>query len=164
MVEAAQLRLPAIAETVSFAGDKLANNVRNKNLSASRLPHDPRRHSNGGAEQIALLGDRLARIDAYADTDWMGGRGVSPRERLLHGHCALEGASRRGKGHHEAVPHGFDLFAAVTRESFSRDVLVFTEEAAPGFVTKQLEELCIALHVAVQDRPQRVTLLGRRRD
>ena len=83
-------------------------------LADAGLGPDPGRGDDCGAEQIAVLGDRLPGVHPDPDSYRLGGGGVVGREGPLQGDGTFHGGHRRPERSHEAVTHGLDLDPAVS--------------------------------------------------
>src|SRR5439155_22450209 len=67
VLEAAEHILTAVSEEKALARTKPAYDIRGQDLAGLRMSGDPRGHDHGGAEEVASLFDRLARIQADAN-------------------------------------------------------------------------------------------------
>ena len=118
---------------------------------------DPRGHDHGGAEEVAPLFDRLARVQADANMyRFLIRLGTRPVVQFLE--CplqrdrALYGAGRRCEGSHEPVSHRLDLRAAVYAQDVPRQILVLAQHVAAGFVAEPVHHRRVLHHIREQDR------------
>jgi hypothetical protein len=67
LLEPLRHELPAVREAKALTGAEAAHRVRDEDLAAFRLRRDAGGEDDGGAEEVAVFFDRLARVEAYTD-------------------------------------------------------------------------------------------------
>src|SRR2546427_34454 len=112
---------PPELEAERLPGGELAHHIRDQDLPGPCPRGDARRGLHGGAEEVRVLGYRLAGVEADADEDRVLPPVVVGHERLLDRDRALERAARRGKRRHEAIAHALQLGAAVLAQALADD-------------------------------------------
>src|SRR2546425_13165734 len=118
--EAPERDLTAICEPEALARGELAHHVREQDLAAAGFGGDARGEDDGGTEEVAVLGDRLAGIEPHPDAEPLGCGG----QCALHRHGAFERAGGRRERRDEAVPGGLHLGATVGAQRLADDPLV----------------------------------------
>ena len=113
--------LAEIAE-LEGVGEEIPGRLREKHLAAV-----PGRHHPGGAvdvhpDVVVVREDRLAAVDAHADSN----SGVG--ESLLRGERGRHGVRRLLEGHEERVAAGIDHDAAVRVDGFADHAVVLGED------------------------------------
>src|SRR5437667_11174932 len=108
LLEPFRYELAAVREQEPLPAAQPPHRVRYQYLPALRLRGDPRRQDHGRAEQIAVLLDRLAGVEADADGQ---GLALALREGALEGNGALHRPCNRPERGHEAVTHSLHLGA-----------------------------------------------------
>ena len=115
----AHLAKSDLSEGEALAGNELADDIGDEDLSPSGLVRDSRGGNDRGPEQVVVLSDGLASIDAGAYTQRLSRD--APGHVTLEGQGAIDCLLRRGEAAQETVTHGFDFAAAVGREGGARD-------------------------------------------
>src|SRR3989442_8113144 len=124
LAKALQREAPQVVEAERLPGGELAHHVRDQDLPGPGPGGDARRGLHGGAEEVRVLGHRLAGVESDANEDGVLPPAVVRGERLLDRDRAFERAARRGKRRHEAVAHALQLRAAVLAQAVADDRVV----------------------------------------
>ncbi len=158
--QALELDLFALVERdVVRTGDQLTHELRHQDLAALGLAGDACREDDVTTEQIAALGDGLARVQADAHPHALVR--VSPGvalDLLLNGDRARQHASRAVEREHEAVALRLDLVAAVGAQLLADDLVVRPEHLHPLGVAVLLGEHRRVLDVGEHHRHRAVEL------
>src|SRR5262245_36707663 len=105
--ETLELELAAVveAEAVAIPGARrLSHLVGDQDLAPSCLGCDPGGEDHVLAEEVALLGDHLAGVEAHPNAESLSRTlPLALRERALHVDGAFEGLAGIGEGEHEPV-------------------------------------------------------------
>ena len=106
-----------------------------QDLAAFGLGYDPGGSVHRRAEQVPLLPDSLSRVEADAHLHLLVRvPTVVLLQRSLDGDGTFNGLASRGEGHHEAIPYGLDLLAAVLRDLLSDQLEVGVNNLMGGRV------------------------------
>src|SRR5438128_7244739 len=124
LAKALQREAPQVVEAERLPGGELAHHVRDQDLPGPGPRGDARRGLHGGAEEVRVLGHRLAGVESDADEDRVLPSVVVGRERLLDRDRTLERAARRGKRRHETIAHALQLRATVLAQALADDRVV----------------------------------------
>ena len=125
---------------------------REKDLAAPGLGGDAGGGVHSFPEQVRLLSDRLACVQADTDLHLLVGvLAVVLLQCPLDADGAGYGLSRRGEGHHEAVAQGLDLVAAVLLDLPSHKVKVGVNNLLGSAVAPTRPQIGGAFHVGEED-------------
>src|SRR5947208_8671054 len=151
LAKALQREAPQVVEAERLPGGELAHHVRDQDLPGPGPGGDARRGLHGGAEEVRVLGHRLAGVESDANEDGVLPPAVVGGERLLDRDRAFERAARRGKRRHEAVAHALQLRAAVLGQALADERVVRAQELVGRGVAEALRERRGADQVGAED-------------
>src|SRR5438093_4373085 len=141
LLEPFRYELAAVREQEPLPAAQPPHRVRYQYLPALRLRGDPRRQDHGRAEEIAVLLDRLAGVEADADVERLA---LALGECALQGDGAFDGAGDAAERRHEAVAHRLHFGAAVRLQDFAGDALVLAQHRPPALVAEPRHHLRVS--------------------
>src|SRR3990172_8448196 len=163
VLEATQRDVPLVREQEPLAHGQLSHDVGGQYLSRLGVRAHSSGQLDGGAEQVLVLGDRLAGVEADAHADWLLPLCVvAASEGLLDSDRALQGMRGGGERRHDAVARVLDLIGAVGLQPLADQLVMGAQELVGLGVAPALGEGGRTLHVREQDSERRAADGGRR--
>src|SRR6266516_1483404 len=148
LLEALRDELPAVGEEEAFPDAQPAHRVRHQDLPTLRLSGDAGCEDDGGAKEVAVLFDRLTRVQADAYGQRLT---LTLSEGTLESNGALDSPRHRPERSHEAVASSLQLCAAILLQGIANDRFVLTEHSPTALVAESGHHLGVADEVSEED-------------